>query len=79
MSHVYCDETAAWVKIPLGTEVGVGLGYIVLDVDPAPHGKGHSGPPLTFRPMTIVAKWLEGSGCHLVVGMEVALAQVTLC
>jgi len=29
------------------------------------HGKGHSSPP-TFRPMSIVAKWLDGSGYHLV-------------
>jgi len=50
MSRVYCDETAAWVKIPLGTEVGVGLGYIVLDGDPAPYGKGHSSPHPLFGP-----------------------------
>ena len=32
--HVDCDETAALIKIPLGTEVGVGPGDIVLDGDP---------------------------------------------
>jgi len=35
-AHVYCDQTAAWIKMPLGTEVGVGLRDIVLDGDPAP-------------------------------------------
>jgi len=34
---------AAWIKMPLGTEVGLGLRDIVLDGDPAaPHLKGHS-------------------------------------
>jgi len=34
-----------WIKMPLGTEVGLGPGDIVLDGDPAPHGQGHSSPP----------------------------------
>jgi len=34
-THVYCGQTAAWIKIPLGTEVGLGLGHIVLDGDSA--------------------------------------------
>ena len=28
--------------MPLGTEIGPGPSDIVLDEDPAPHGKGHS-------------------------------------
>jgi len=24
-AHVYCGQTAAWIKMPLGTEVGLGL------------------------------------------------------
>jgi len=32
---VYCDQTVGWIKMPLGTEVGLGPGYIVLDGDPA--------------------------------------------
>ena len=35
-AHVYCGQTARWIKMPLGTEVGLGPGDIVLDVDPAP-------------------------------------------
>ena len=35
-AHVYCGQTAAYIKMPLGTEVGVGLRDIVLDVDPVP-------------------------------------------
>ena len=35
-AHVYCDQTARWIKMPLGMEVGLGQGHIVLDGDPAP-------------------------------------------
>ena len=39
-AHVYCGQTAAWIKMRLGTEVGLGPGDIVLDEDPAPPRKG---------------------------------------
>ena len=47
MAHLYCDQTAAWIKMPLGAEVGLGLRRglrdIVFDVDPAiPPEKGHT-------------------------------------
>jgi len=35
-THVYCGETAVCIRIPLGTEVGLSLGDIVLDGYPAP-------------------------------------------
>jgi len=34
-AHVYCGQTAAWINMPLGSEVGLGLRDIVLDGDPA--------------------------------------------
>jgi len=52
--------------MPLGTEVGIGLGDIVLDGDPVPLEKAHSSPTLTFRATSIVAKQLDGSRCHFV-------------
>jgi len=52
--HVYFGQTAEWIKMLLGTEVGHGLGDPVLDGDPAPPRKGAQHP--TFRPMYIVAK-----------------------
>ena len=68
-AHVYCDQTAAWIKMQLGTEVGLGPDDIVLDKDPAPlpHSpnggaeppQGERSPP-NFRPMFIVAKRLGG-------------------
>ena len=36
LGHVYCGQTAGWIKIALGTEVGLDPGHIVLDKDPAP-------------------------------------------
>jgi len=43
--------------MPLGTEMGVGQGDIVLDGDPAPQRKGAQQPP-SFRAMSTVAKLL---------------------
>jgi len=43
-------QTAEWIRIPLGTEVRLGPGDIVLDGDPSPlHTKGHSSRP-PFQP-----------------------------
>jgi len=33
-AHVYCGQTAGWIKMPLGMEVGLGPGDVVLDGDP---------------------------------------------
>jgi len=41
-AHVCCIEMAGLIKMPLGTEVGLGPGDIVLDRDPAPAIKEHS-------------------------------------
>jgi len=35
-----CGQTVSWIKRPLGTEVGLGPGVIVLDDNPAPPRKG---------------------------------------
>ena len=61
---VYCGQTAGWIKMKLGTEVGFGSGHIVPDGDSAPLPKRGTAPNL--RPMSIVAKRLDGSRCHLV-------------
>ena len=54
---LYCGQTDGWIKMKLGTDVGLGPGHIVLDEDRAgpapPLPKGHIP---TFRPMSIVAK-----------------------
>jgi len=51
--------------MPLGTDVSFGLRDVVLDGDPAPPPlNGHS--PLNFRPMSVVAKRLDGVRYYLV-------------
>jgi len=48
-AHVCCGQTAGWIKMPLGTKVGLGPGHIVLHGDPAvTPKKGHSA--LIFGP-----------------------------
>ena len=41
---VYCGQTAGWIQMKLGKEVGLGLGHTVLDGDPAPIPKGAQPP-----------------------------------
>jgi len=62
---MYCGQTDVWIKMPLGMEVGLGPGHIVLDGDPALPPPTGGGAP-NFRPMSIMAKRLDGSRWHLV-------------
>ena len=56
-AHVCCGQTDTWIKMPLGGQVGLGPGHIVLDGDPAPHRKGAQQPPPLFRPCLL---WPNG-------------------
>jgi len=77
-AHVYCGQPAAWIKMPLGTEVGLGPDDIVLDEDPAPPSPKRGQSPLpNFWPLSIVAKLLDGSRWHL--AWRWASVQATLC
>jgi len=73
-THVYCGQTAEWIKMALGMEAGLGPGHFVLDGDPAPPPRG-TAP--NFRPMYVMAKPLDGSRCHLV--RRYVSAQAILC
>jgi len=61
---VYCGQTVVRIQMKLGLQVGLGPGHIVLDGDPALSPKW--AEPASFRPMSIVAKMLDGLRCHLV-------------
>jgi len=61
LAHVYCGQMAGWMKTPLGTEVDLGPGHVVLDGVPAP-AKG-AEQSLSFRPMSIVATVAHLSCC----------------
>jgi len=76
-AHICCGQMAAWIKMPLGMEVDLGLGDFVLDGDPDPLPKRGRSPLPNFRPMSIVAKRLDGSRWHL--AYRWALVQATLC
>ena len=46
-AHVYCDQTAGWMKLILGMVVGLSPGRFVLDGDPAPSPKrGRATSPI---------------------------------
>ena len=67
-----------WIKMPLGTERGFGLGHIMLDGDPDPP-KRDTAP--NFRPMFVMAKRLDGS-IKTPLSTKVGLggsAQATMC
>jgi len=34
VTRVYCGQTVSWIRMPLGTELGLGPSDIVLDGDP---------------------------------------------
>jgi len=40
MAHVYCGQTAGWIKVPLRTEVNLGPGDVELDGVAAPPKSG---------------------------------------
>jgi len=71
---VHCGQTVGWIKMKLGMLVGLGPGHIVLGGDPALlTERGTSAPtfeiyerrlclrPYNPRPMSVVAKRLDGS------------------
>ena len=33
LAHIYCGQTAAWIKMPLGMEVGLGPGDFAFNGD----------------------------------------------
>jgi len=71
-AHVYCGQTAAWIKMPLGSVVGLGLRHIVFDVDPATARKKAHPPHSIFGPcllwpngwMDEDVAWYGSRPCH---------------
>jgi len=60
--HVYFGQTAAWVKMKVGMQVGLGRGHCVRWGPAFPKG----AKPPNFQVMSVVAQRLGGSRCHLV-------------
>ena len=45
-AHVYCGQTAGWMKLVLGVDVGLSPGDFVLDGDPVSFPKRERSPPI---------------------------------
>jgi len=56
-THVYCGQTAGWMKLVSGMVVGLSPGDFVLDVDPVPFPKKRAEPPQIFGPCLL---WPNG-------------------
>ena len=69
-ANICCSQMAAWIKISLGMEVGLGPGDFVLDGDPAPPPqKGGRAPKFSAHVYCAkTAGWIK-----LVLGMEAGL------
>jgi len=63
-AHDYCGQTAAWIKMLLGTEVGLDPDNIVLDGDPAPPSPKRGQSPLPiFGPYLLWPNcWMDQGG-----------------
>jgi len=67
--HIYCTQMAGCIKMPLGTEVGLGPNDSVLNGDPAPPSpKGHSPQFSAHVHCGQTAGWIK-----MKLGMEVGL------
>jgi len=62
--HVYCAQTAEWIKTSLGMKVDLDPRDTVLNGTQFPSPKRGQTP--IFWPMSIVPKPLDGPRCHLV-------------
>ena len=77
LAHVYCGQMARWMKTPLGMEVDLSPGHIVLDgVTPSSRERGTAAP--SFWPMSIVATVAHLSYCsalvlYYVTGFDIVL------
>ena len=69
--HVYCGQTAGWVKLVLGMVVGLSPGDFVLDGDPAPLPQKGAKPPPQFSANFYCG---QTAGCiKMPLGMELSL------
>ena len=64
MSLVYRGQTAGWMKMPLGTEVGLGTGDIVLDGELAPPPKKGEGQFSAHVCCGQTARWIMHASVH---------------
>ena len=59
LAHVYCGQTAGWIKMPVGTEVNLGRGDVVLDGVAAPPPKRGTAPSFRFMYCGQTDGWMK--------------------
>jgi len=70
-AHVCCGQMAAWIRMPLGMEIGLSPGDFVLDGTQPPLPKRGAGPSPQFSPHVYcgqTAGWIK-----VALGMEARL------
>ena len=75
VTFVYLDQSVGRIKLPLGVEIGLGPGHIVLSGDPAPPPR--RGTPPQFSAHICcgqMAGWIK-----MPLGVEVSSTQATMC
>jgi len=61
-ARVCCAQMAAWIKMPLGMEAGLGPSNFLLDGDPAPSPPKAAEPPI-FGPCLLCSNgWVDQDG-----------------
>jgi len=72
--HVFCGQTAAWIKMPLSMKLGLDPSDIVLDGDPAPQFSAHvyCGQTYAWNKMPLGVEVGLGPG-HIVLDGDPAL------
>ena len=61
-AHICCDQMAAWIKMSLGMELGLGPGDIVLDGDPATLPKMGADPQILGACLLWPNGWMDEVG-----------------
>jgi len=76
-AHVCCCKMAAWIKISLGMEVGLGPGHIVLDGNPAPPPQKGGTAPSIFGPCLLwPSGWMDQDAIILVLTLTSSWHQI---
>jgi len=59
-AYIHCGQMAGWIKMPLGMEVRLAQATLCWMWTQLLSPKMGRSPLPNFRPMPIVAKWLDG-------------------
>jgi len=78
LAHVYCGQTAGWMKTPLGTEVDLGPGHIALDGVPTLRETGTAAPHV-FGPCLLWPRSPISATAELLLKIDISPGNVGTC